>query len=260
MPEYTNLRLEKHGHTAVLTLENPPANAWTLEALRDMHFLVEELNQDREIYSLVITGQGNKFFCAGADINMFAEGDKVIAREVPRRFGEAFENLSRFRGVSIAAINGYCMGGGLELALSCDLRIAEDSARMGLPEAKIGLLPCAAGTQTLAWLVGEAWAKRMILCGQQVDAETALRIGLVEEISGKGQALDKALELAACVARQSPISVTACKQLIQSARQRPMVDNLAAEREAFVDLFDTHDQHEGVTAFLEKRQPRWHNA
>ena len=260
MSEYTNLRLDKHGHTAILTLDNPPANTWTLESLRDMHVLVDELNADREIYSLVVTGQGNKFFCAGADINMFAEDDKIIAREVPRRFSEAFENLARFRGVSIAAINGFCVGGGLELALSCDLRITEDSAKMGLPEAKIGLLPCAGGTQNLAWLVGEAWAKRMILCGQLVDAETALKIGLVEEVVGKGQALDKAIELAAHAAKQSPISVAACKQLIQAARQRPMADNLAYEREAFVDLFDTHDQHEGVTAFLEKRQPRWKNA
>ena len=193
MPEYTNLILDRYEHTAVITLDNPPANTWTIQSLKDLNHLVEALTEDRDIYSLVITGKGGKFFCAGADINMFGDGDKAIAREVARRFSESFEDLSRFRGVSIAAINGYCMGGGMELALSCDIRIAEESALMALPEAKIGLLPCAGGTQTLPLLVGEGWAKRMILCGERVDAETALSIGLVEEIVGKGQALDKAL-------------------------------------------------------------------
>ena len=111
-------------------------------------------------------------------------------------FGEAFEALSAFRGVSIAAVNGYAMGGGLECALACDIRIAEEQAQMALPEAGVGLLPCAGGTQNLPWLVGEGWAKRMILCGERIDARTAERIGLVEEVVAKGQALDAALKLA----------------------------------------------------------------
>ena len=151
------------------------------------------------------------------------------------------------------------MGGGLECALACDIRIAEEHAQMALPEASVGLLPCAGGTQHLPWLVGEGWAKRMILCGERVDAAKALAIGLVEEVVPTGKAAATALALAAKVARQSPSSVTACKTLIQGARSRPLVNSLPDERTLFLGLFDTQDQKEGVQAFLEKRPAEWKN-
>ncbi|HZH07715.1 MAG TPA: enoyl-CoA hydratase [Lautropia sp.] len=256
---YDGLELRRQGSVAVVTLSNPPAHTWTRESLAGLISLVADLNADREVYSLVITGQGEKFFSAGADLKLFADGDRTVARAMARSFGEAFEALAGFRGVSIAAINGYAMGGGLECALACDIRIAEDHAVMGLPEAAVGLLPCAGGTQLLPWLVGEGWAKRMILCGEKVDAATALRIGLVEEVVAKGAVLERALAMAQSVARQSPSSVAACKRLIQGARRLPPVHNLPAEREAFLDLFDTEDQREGVSAFLGKRPPQWRN-
>src|SRR5690606_32141845 len=158
-----------------------------------------------------------------------------------------------------AAINGYAMGGGLEVALACDIRIAEEQAKMGLPEARVGLLPCAGGTQRLPRLVGEGWAKRMVLCGEQVAADTALRIGLIEEKGGGGEALERALALAEQVGNQSPVSVADCKRRIDASQVRPMVNNLPLERELFVALFDTEDQREGVNAFLEKRKPEWKN-
>jgi enoyl-CoA hydratase/carnithine racemase len=253
------LRLEKTGHTAILTIQNPPANTWNRDSLIALKQTVQALNAERDIYALVITGEGEKFFSAGADLKLFADGDKAVARDMARVFGEAFETLAQFRGVSIAAINGYAMGGGLECALACDLRIAEEQAQMALPEAAVGLLPCAGGTQNLAWLVGEGWAKRLILCGERVTAQQALQIGLVEEVVPKGTAREAALALAEKVARQSPVSVTACKQLIQRGRNQPMFQALPAEREAFVDLFDSQDQAEGVQAFLQKRPPQWHN-
>ncbi|HZJ91485.1 MAG TPA: enoyl-CoA hydratase [Thiopseudomonas sp.] len=253
------LVVEMRGHTAVLTLNNPSANTWDEDMLRGVKQLVEHLNEDKDIYALVITGAGEKFFSAGADLKLFASGDKGMARTMARRFGEAFEALSDYRGVSIAAINGYAMGGGLECALACDIRIAEEQAQMALPEASVGLLPCAGGTQKLSWLVGEGWAKRMILCGDRVDARTAERIGLVEEVVAQGQALNKALELADKVAKQSPVSVRTVKPLIQGARTQAPDHWLPAEREAFVDLFDTQDTQEGVNAFLEKRKAQWQN-
>ncbi|HKJ95788.1 MAG TPA: enoyl-CoA hydratase [Gammaproteobacteria bacterium] len=259
MTEYTNLRLDKRGHVALVTMANPPANTWTRDGLLALKALIEDLNADREVYSLVLTGEGEKFFSAGADLKLFAEGDAAVAAEMGRRFGEAFETLAGFRGMAIAAINGFAMGGGLEVALACDVRIAETQAKMGLPEAKVGLLPAAGGTQRLPWLVGEGWAKRIILCGEQVDADTALRIGLVEEVVGAGEARDRALALAEMAGNQSPISVAHCKRLIGAARERPMADNLPIERELFVSLFDTQDQREGVNAFLEKRTPQWRN-
>lgn len=261
---YTGLKLEKRGHTAVVTLDNPPAHTWTDQSLPALARLVRDLENDSNIYALVITGAGEKFFSAGADLKLFAPTgngtDKATAATMARRFGEAFETLASFRGVSIAAINGYAMGGGLECALACDLRVAEEHAVMALPEASVGLLPCAGGTQWLAWNVGESWAKRMVLLGERVDAATAERIGLVDEVVGKGQALERALAMAEKVGRQSPCAVRACKRLIQGARHTPPQQVLAAEREAFVDLFDTADRSEGVTAFLEKRQPAWKNA
>ncbi|HSW19172.1 MAG TPA: enoyl-CoA hydratase [Ramlibacter sp.] len=257
---YAGLALEKRGHTALVTLDNPPAHTWTQDSLAALKRLVHDLDADLSIYALVITGGGQKFFSAGADLKLFADGDKGVAATMARRFGEAFETLAAFRGVSIAAINGYAMGGGLECALACDLRVADEHAVMALPEASVGLLPCAGGTQWLAWTAGEAWAKRMILLGERVDAPTALRIGLVDEVTARGQCLERALAMAESVGRQSPGAVRACKKLIQGARAGSPAQALVAEREAFVDLFDTDDQREGVQAFLDKRAPAWRNA
>ena len=253
------LIVEKSGNTAVVTFNNPPAHTWTKESLTALRDLVLSLNQDKEIYALVLTGGGEKFFSAGADLTLFADGDKQVAAEMADIFGQAFETLSTFRGVSIAAINGWSMGGGLEIALACDLRIAEEHAMMALPEATVGLLPCAGGTQNLQLLVGEGWTKRMILCGERVDGATALRIGLVEEVVAKGTAKDAAIALAGRVARQSPVAVAACKSLIQMNRSGSITQALPVERQAFVDLFDSKDQKEGVNAFLEKRKPQWVN-
>jgi len=257
---YTNLTIERHQHTLQITLNNPPAHTWTEDSLAALTALVRDAEQDRDIYALVITGDGVKFFSAGADLKLFADGDKATARRMAQRFGEAFEALAGFRGVTIAAINGYAMGGGLECALACDIRIAEEHAQLALPEASVGLLPCAGGTQNLARLVGEGWAKRMILCGERIGAAQALAIGLVEEVVPNGQALSAALALAAKVARQSPSSVAACKSLIQAGRTLPTQHNLPLERERFVSLFDTEDQKEGVLAFLGKREASWRNA
>lgn len=254
------LKYEKRGNIALVTINNPPANTWNEESLSGLKSLVEGLNDDRDIYALVITGEGEKFFSAGADLNKFAEGDKAVARDMARHFGLAFEALTNFRGVSIAAINGFAMGGGLECALSCDLRVAEEQAQMALPEARVGLLPCAGGTQNLPWIVGEGWAKRLILCGERIKADKALEIGLVEEVVPEGKALERALELAEMACQQSPTSIASCKQLVMHSRESSSHEQgWRLERELFVDLFDTEDQKEGVQAFLEKRTAQWKN-
>lgn len=253
------LTVEKHGHTALITINHPPANTWERDALIGLKQLLEHLNRDDDIYALVVTGQGEQFFSAGTELKQFADGDRSRAQEMARRFGEAFETLRNFRGVSIAAINGYALGSGLECALACDIRIAERHALLALPEAGVGLMPCAGGTQMLPWLVGEAWAKRMILCGERVDAETALRIGLVEQVVDSGESRGHALLLAAKAARQSPVAVRTIKPLIQGARERGPNAWLAEERERFVRLFDADDTREGIDALLEKREPHWRN-
>jgi enoyl-CoA hydratase/carnithine racemase len=253
------IRHEIRGHTVLVTLENPPANTWTPDDLRALEALVRECEADRAVYAMVLTGAGEKFFSAGADLKNF-QGDKVFARHFIACFSAAFEALMNARFVTIAAINGYAMGGGLECALSCDIRIAEEHAQMALPEPAVGLLPGGCGTQNLPWLVGEGWAKRMILTNERVDAATALRIGLVQEVVARGKALEAATAMAERVATLSPRAVAYSKSLIHEARNGTARGaGLALERERFVDLFDHGDRLEGVNAFLEKRKAQWKN-
>jgi enoyl-CoA hydratase/carnithine racemase len=243
---------------AVLTLKRPPANAFTPDGLLAFQTAVERLNADPKVRALVITGDGPKFFSAGADLNAFSDGNPEIARTAAVRFGAAFEALQNARMVVIAAINGYAMGGGLECALACDIRIAEEHAVLALPETAVGLLPAGCGTQTLPWLVGEGWAKRMILTGERVDAPTALRIGLIEEVVESGCAVASAVAMAKRVVGLSPPGVEYSKSLMHEARNgTPRAAALALERERFVKLFDDPNQREGVNAFLQKRDPIW---
>src|SRR5689334_12917951 len=253
------MKHEIRGHTAFITIDYPPANTWTPESLTALEKLVHELNANRSVYAAVITGTGEKFFSAGADLKRF-QGDKAEARQFIARFGAAFEALMNSRFVTIAAINGYAMGGGLECCLSCDIRIAEEHAQMALPEAAVGLLPGGCGTQLLPWLIGEGWAKRMILTNERVDAATALRIGLVQEVVPKGKGLEFATAMAERVATLSPRAVEYCKDLIHKAREGTAGRaGLDLERERFLDLFDHSDQAEGVAAFLGKRKAEWKN-
>jgi len=252
------LKLAISDRVALLTLENPPANTFTAAGLLQLQQCVHDLDRNPEVSAIVVTGAGEKFFSAGADLKTFAADDFPQAHVMAQRFGAAFGALQEARAVVIAAINGYAMGGGLECALACDVRVAEEHAQMALPEPAVGLLPCGCGTQTLPWLVGEGWAKRMILTNQRIDAATALRIGLVEEVVGRGESLATALAIAKRVAQLSPDAVASSKQLIHLARQAvPRSAALAMEREKFMALFDSDNRREGVNAFLEKRQPQW---
>ncbi|MGY0216658.1 enoyl-CoA hydratase [Endozoicomonadaceae bacterium StTr2] len=252
-----SILIKEEGHTAILTLNNPPANTWTEESLNYLVSIVEQFNQRNDIMTLIVRSDSEKFFSAGADLNMFAHNNKDDAARVGIAFGNAFEALSSFRGLTIAVINGWSMGGGLEVALACDLRVAEPQATLALPEASVGVLPCAGGTQNLTLLVGEGWAKRMILCGERVKAEKALEIGLVEALAEQGKGMEQAMEWAHGVEKQSPVAVAACKRLIQQTRSAPLSEGLPKEREEFNALFDDPNQLEGVTAFLEKRKPEW---
>jgi enoyl-CoA hydratase/carnithine racemase len=251
------IRLTELNAVLQITINNPPANTWTLESLNGLRDVVLGLKSHPKVVALVIHGEGEKFFSAGADLKQFASGNKVASRDVAEAFGEAFEALANFSGVSVAAVNGYAMGGGLECALACDIRIAEQHAQLALPEAKVGLLPCAGGTQRLTWLVGEAWASRVILLGERLKADTAERIGLVQETCDTGQGLTRALELAQQVAQQSPDAIRACKRLLCAPREAAIAAGLANERDEFIDLIGEANQLEGTNAFLEKRNPSW---
>ncbi len=254
------LLLEQREHTAILTLNNPPAHTWTPESLNELNTIVEHLNADSSNRALVITGKGEKFFSAGADLNQFDHDDNQRCKNFADAFNTAFSSLTEYRGVSIAAINGYAMGGGLELALSCDIRVAEQHAVMALPECGVGLLPCGLGTQQLTQLIGEQWAKRMILLGEKIDAKKALALGLISEVVESTQSLSHAQALCDKLSQQSPDAVEKCKKLIMGTRNNAMGTMLKKENQAFVELFSSANRKEGVSAFLQKRRPDWKEA
>ena len=240
------------GVTTITLARTDKANALTAAMLNDIDAAVAAAEADGARV-LILTGEG-KVFSAGADL----DGMKAGLGLSPA-WEAASGAIAAFPGLSVAALNGTLAGGAMGAALACDIRIAEQHAQLALPEASVGLLPCAGGTQHLSWLVGEGWAKRMILCGERVNAETAQRIGLVEQVVDTGEARGHALLLASKVARQSPVAVRTIKPLIQGARERSPNTWLSEERERFVDLFDADDTREGVNAFLEKRDPQWRN-
>jgi len=250
-------RIERLERTAILIFDNPPAHVFSAAGLRALATQLDALEADRDIDALVITGAGERFFCAGDDLNMYVGAAPAVARELTRLLAAVITRLHHFSGLTVAAVNGWCLGAGLECALACDIRVGEDHAQFGLPEGRVGLLPCGGGTATLARQVGTGWAKRLILCGETVDVQTALRIGLIEESVPRGGSRDAALALIEQAARQSPAALAASKSLIHANRVDGLAGVLAREREAFGHLFEAADAAEGVAAFLEKREPVW---
>ncbi|RXZ42186.1 enoyl-CoA hydratase [Crenobacter cavernae] len=251
------LIVEKLGKCAILTHVHPPANVWTVDGLLELKDALSGLSGDAEVYAVVLTGEGEQFFSAGADLSVFKHGDRREAAAIIDAFASAFGKLRTFPGVTVAAINGYALGGGLECALACDFMVAERGARLGLPETRVGLVPCAGGTKTLTDKVGLAWAKRMILGGELVDAEEARRIGLVEEVVDVGLAKITAISLANKVGQQAPGAVAVARSLIAKSPQLTLDAQLSLEREGLLGLVGEAEQIEGVSAFLEKRAPSW---
>lgn len=251
------LTLEHLGQSAIITINNPPANVWTIASLRELADIMTALRADRSVRSVVITGAGDAFFCAGADLKLFSTGSKSDISALLDAFAAAFAALRAYTGVTVAAINGYALGGGLECALMCDYMVVERGARLGLPEAKVGLLPSGGGSKTLADKVGVSWAKRMILGGEILDAQKAYEIGLVEEIVDPGFAKIMALSLAGRVASQAPQALAAARRLIESSVDVTLEEHLLQERAALLGLIGEAEQLEGVAAFLGKRAPGW---
>ena len=202
----SKLKLTVEGATAILTIDNPAANVWDEESSSGLEAIMGRLNENRELYALIVTGAGEKFFSAGADLKVFADGDKARARSMAQHFGRAFEALASIGACPLLPSTATPWAGGLSVPWLRDLRIAERHAQEALPEATAGPLPCGGGTQNLSRVVGEGWAKRMILCGERVDAETAVRIGLVEAVVEKGEALATAKSWAGNVGKQSPVA------------------------------------------------------
>ena len=247
MPEFLTLERGDDG-VAVVTLNRPPANALSMALLSEIAEAARELTADPP-GAVVVTG-GDRIFAAGADVSEF--GGREEAARIGGHFREAFDAVAGIPRATIAAVAGYALGGGCELALACDLRVAAETATFGQPEILLGIIPGAGGTQRLTRLVGPARAKDMILTGRQVKADEALRIGLADRVVPADQLQQEARSLAATLAHGPLQAESYAKQAIDGGLDLPLAEAITSEQELFVQVFDTEDAKIGVKSFLEQ--------
>jgi enoyl-CoA hydratase len=240
---------------AHLTLNRPQKlNALSVALLSELVRCLRDAERDTSVGCVVLSGRG-RAFSAGADIaDQHEHGEEVVFH--PGRLDD-WREIENFPKPLVAAATGYVLGGGNELAMMADIIIAGDDARFGQPEIKIGIFPGDGGTQRLVRAVGKSLAMQMILTGEPISAETALRAGLVSEVVPSNEAAGRAVELAACIARYSPIATRAAKQSVLQAFQSPLAEGLAFERKIFAEAFASQDRREGMAAFVERRKPRF---
>jgi enoyl-CoA hydratase len=252
---YETLLLERRGRVAIITINRPEKhNALNIKTREEGAALIEELRNDDSVNVVVITGAGDKAFIAGADIGEFAGRSAQMQRDVMVQ-RSLFNAIDTFPKPVIAMVNGYCLGGGCEVALACDMRIASETASFGQPEINLGIIPGGGGTQRLTRLVGEGRAMEMILSGQIIDAKTAFEIGLVNHVVPPDQLEAKTIELANTIAEKGPIAVRLAKEAVKIASRSNLDEGLRREVDLFALCFATEDKDEGVNAFLEKRKP-----
>lgn len=255
MSDFETVRIEQDGRVATLVIDRPEKrNALNAVVRRELVEALGRLRDDPAIRVVVITGAGEKAFIAGADIGEFAERTPIDQRNAmaPPR---VFDVVASYPKPTIAMINGFALGGGCELAIACDIRIAAKSARLGQPEIRLGILPGGGGTQRLPRLVGAGRAMRLILTGELIDATEAERIGLVDRVVEDAELRDATLAMARTIAGYSPVALELAKTAIRTAMETPLSAGLAHERDLFVTAFASEDRIEGVEAFLEKREP-----
>jgi enoyl-CoA hydratase len=243
---------------AVVTIDRPEAmNALDVPTLSSLREVLLGLREERDVRVVVLTGAGDRAFAAGADIKYMSGLDASGARE----WGELGHNVGQLLEISphptIAAVNGFALGGGCELALACDIRYASRAAKLGQPEINLGIIPGWGGTQRLSRVCGLGVAKELILTGKIVDADEALRIGLVNAVFDPDELMEQALETARLIASKSPLALESAKRALNHSLQGDHVGNLAREADEFGDLFDGEDAQEGLAAFVEKREPNF---
>ncbi len=251
----THILLEKKGNVAIASIDRPKAlNALNSEVLNDLNTLVDTVHADPEIRVLILTGSGEKSFVAGADIGEMSSLTKVEGEAFGKKGNDVFRRIETLPIPVIAAVNGYALGGGCELAMSCDIRICADTAVFGQPETGLGITPGFGGTQRLARLIGPGMAKQLIYSARNIKADEALRIGLVNAVYPAEELMAAAEKLAETIARNAPIAVRACKKAINEGLELPTDEAVALEETLFGSCFETADQKEGMGAFLEKRR------
>jgi enoyl-CoA hydratase len=258
MPEsFETLRLDRQGRVAIITINRPDKrNALNIKTREEGAALLDQLREDDSVGVVVFTGAGDKAFIAGADIGEFAGRTAITQREVMTS-RSLFTAIDTFPKPVIAMINGYCLGGGCELALACDIRIASENASFGQPEINLGIIPGGGGTQRLTRLIGEGKAMELILTGDIIDARTAFTIRLVNHVVPADQLQAKTLEMANRIAEKSPIALQLAKEAVKLASKSNLDEGLRREVDLFALCFSTEDKNEGVSAFLEKRKAVW---
>jgi enoyl-CoA hydratase len=256
--EFNNLLVEKAEAVATITINRPKSlNALNKETLLEMRACFKELAEDRNVRVVIITGAGEKAFVAGADIS-FMVGLEPEAGKVFGRLGhEVMHAIEYFPQPVIAAVNGFALGGGCELALSCDIRIAASNARFGQPEVNLGIIPGFGGTQRLPRLIGKGLANELIFSGNIVDAEEACRIGLVNRVVAPENLMAECRTLAVKIATRGPGAVRLCKEAINNGMELDLNRACVYEADLFAHCFTSLDQKEGMSAFLEKRAPNF---
>jgi enoyl-CoA hydratase/carnithine racemase len=250
------VRTETVGSLATVTLDNPPLNTLSLPLVGAIAAAHARLDEDDDVRAIVLTGN-ERAFSAGADVREFAGKSRDEATAAIAAYGDLMDNLARSGTPTIAAIRGFCFGGGLELALACDFRVAARDAQLGLPEVRLGLLPGAGGTQILPRLVGPRRAALLCQTGRPVDGERAYEWGLVEEVVDDGDALTVAAEIGRSLAGNARAAVDRVRTLMRASLGLPLEEGIGLERKAFLEALLSPDGREGIAAFLERRPPRW---
>jgi enoyl-CoA hydratase len=257
MASYETLLVERRGRVAVITINRPQKlNALNIQTRAEGAAALDELREDESVRVVVITGAGEKAFVAGADIAEF-EGRTAVTQRDVMTARSLFTAVDTFPKPVIAMINGFCLGGGCELALSCDIRIAGENARFGQPEINLGIIPGGGGTQRLTRLVGEGKAMELILTGDMIDAHHAYNLGLVNIVVPAADLEAKTMELANRIAEKSPVALRMAKEAVKTAARANLDEGLRREVDLFALCFSSADKDEGVRAFLEKRKPEF---
>ena len=255
--QYVSFQKNPKKKIATITLNRPDKlNALNIPTRQSIIDHLGELDADADIRVVVLTGAGEKAFIAGADIGEF-EGRSPVDQFNVMRGPNAFEAAASFSKPLIAAINGFCLGGGCELAMACDIRIAADTARLGQPEINLGLIPGGGGTQRLPRLVGLGTAFKLLYTGEIIKAEEALRIGLVDEVVAADALMNRVQELAGTIAKKSPVALKFIKEAVRASVRTPLDEGLKHEISLFGLVFASEDKEEGVDAFLNKREPNF---
>jgi enoyl-CoA hydratase len=245
------------GTRCEIVLDNPPMNVVTRELTVELREALTAVARHEPARVLIVTGAGGRAFCAGSDITEFHDLHGRVAEDKLLLEGRVYRQLARLPVPTIAAIEGHALGGGLELALACDLRVASEQSKLGLPELKLGVIPGSGGTQRLARVVGLARAKELVLLGELITAARAEQLGLVNEVTPRGGALDRARELADTIAARGPRATRLAKALLDASLDRSLDEGLALELDASEVVFSSEDMLEGARAFKEKRQPQF---